>query len=171
MRPRYYERRYRQLGHKIVARWPQNLLPKWQQAWSWGLGSKSDQNYYIGDPASGDTFDPTNSVLSPQISVPWSWFMLLFISDKSTFRSWLFGCKMPKNEHSSDPGCGVTFDRASWRLFYAPIGGTFFHSTWEGPSVTRTGERVYNLLVAERKQEPRTYLPLHAFVFTFLDTR
>ena len=38
--------------------------------------------------------------------------------------------KMPKDEHSSDPGCGVTFDRASWQPFYAPIGGTFFHSTW-----------------------------------------
>ena len=42
--------------------------------------------------------------------------------------------KMPKNEHSSDPGCGVTFDRASWRPFYAPIGGTFFHSTWDRTS-------------------------------------
>ena len=40
--------------------------------------------------------------------------------------------KMPKDEHSSDPGCGVTFDRASWQPFYAPIGGTFFHSTWVG---------------------------------------
>ena len=38
--------------------------------------------------------------------------------------------KMPKDEHSSDPGCGVTFERASWQPFYAPIGGTFFHITW-----------------------------------------
>ena len=42
--------------------------------------------------------------------------------------------KMPKDEHSSDPSCGVTFDRASWQPFYAPIGGTFFHTGCLNPS-------------------------------------
>ena len=46
--------------------------------------------------------------------------------------------KMPKDEHSSDPGCGVTFERASWQPFYAPIGGTFFHSTWHS-TIIATG--------------------------------
>ena len=69
---RYYERRYSQLGHKMVASWSLNLLPKWQQPWSWGLGCKSEQKSSKGWPRQWGHFWPHKVTF-----VPTDWCVLV----------------------------------------------------------------------------------------------
>ena len=71
---RYYERRYSQLGHKMVASWSLNLLPKWQQPWSWGLGCKSEQKSSKGWPRQWGHFWPHKVTF-----VPTDWCVLVLI--------------------------------------------------------------------------------------------
>ena len=71
---RYYERRYSQLGHKMVASWSLNLLPKWQQPWSWGLGCKSEQNSSKGWPRQWGHLWPHKVTF-----VPTDWCVLVLI--------------------------------------------------------------------------------------------
>ena len=100
--PRYYERRYRQLGHKMVARrlcqkWPHSRGHYYAHLWAF-LHPRSqllkvdspkievNMNEHQDTPICGDKSNFVGSKVTPLAGSPQWWFLLTFASEASTPR-------------------------------------------------------------------------------------
>ena len=100
--PRYYERRYRQLGHKMVARrlcqkWPHSrghyyahlsafLHPRSQLLKVDSPKIEVNMNEHQDTPICGDKSNFVGSKVTPLAGSPLWWFLLTFASEASTPR-------------------------------------------------------------------------------------
>ena len=97
---RYYERRFRQLGHKMVARrlcqkWPHSRGHYYAHLWAF-LHPRSqllkvdspkieeNMNEHLDTPICGDKSNFVGSKVTPLAGSPLWWFLLTFASEAST---------------------------------------------------------------------------------------